>query len=161
MKRRMTLLLTVLCALALPLAVAAAGTHEHGGHGKADGAKHLGMTQEGAMITVGDQTVDGVKAMLHLKDVRAALAKLGMKETHHFMIAFVDTRTGKQVNEGTVAVKISPPAGKEAEPVQLVGMVGHFGADVVLPVKGKYLFKVGTKLADGKKRQYEFRYEVR
>lgn len=161
MQRRMTFSLALLVALALPPAAGAAGTPEHGGHGRTEGAKNVGMVVAGEMLPIGDQTVDGVKAMLHLKDVRAALARLGMKETHHFMVAFVDTRTGKQLSEGTVAVKITSPAGKEAEPVALVGMVGHFGADVVLAGKGKYLFRIGTRLADGKKRQYEFRYEVR
>jgi len=98
--------------------------------------------------------------MAHLKDVKAALAKMGMTETHHFMAAFVD-KTGKQITEGTVAVKIVSPAGKEAEPIKLMGMEGHFGADITLAEKGKYLFKVGTQLPDGKKRQYEFKYEVK
>jgi hypothetical protein len=40
-------------------------------------------------------------------------------------------------------------------------MDGHFGADIVLPEKGKYLFKVGTKLPDGKTRQYEFGYTLK
>jgi hypothetical protein len=35
------------------------------------------------------------------------------------------------------------------------GMEGHFGVDLTLAA-GTYKFAVGTKLADGKKRQFEF-----
>jgi hypothetical protein len=41
-----------------------------------------------------------------------------------------------------------------------MGMEGHFGADIVLPEKGEYHFKVGTKLADGQKREYHFHHTV-
>jgi hypothetical protein len=99
--------------------------------------------------------------MAHLNDVKAAMAKIGMKETHHFMVAFLDTASGNPVTEGTVAVKIKNPAGKEGDAIKLMGMEGHFGADIVLPEKGKYEFKVGTKLPDGKTRQYEFNYTVK
>jgi hypothetical protein len=40
-------------------------------------------------------------------------------------------------------------------------MQGHFGADVALSEKGKYEFTVGTKLADGEKRQFEFSYTLK
>jgi hypothetical protein len=75
------------------------------------------------------------------------------------MVAFVDA-AGKPVTEGTVAVKIKNPAGKEGKAIKLMGMEGHFGADIVLPEKGEYHFKVGTKLADGKKREYHFHSTV-
>lgn len=158
MKRWMTLWLATVFVLALPPATAVAGTHEHGMLKK---GTSMGMTVDGGMLPLGDQTVDGVKVFLHLKDVRVAMAKLGMETTHHFMVAFVDTQTGRQVSEGSAAVKIKAPSGKESEPVELIGMVGHFGADVVLADKGKYLFKIGTRLADGKKRQFEFKYNLR
>jgi len=158
--RKFTVLLAVLIISALPIAVSAA-MHEHGEHGKMEGMKHEGMMTEKGMIMLGDQTVEGVKAMAHLNDVKDAMAKMGMKETHHFMAAFVDTASGNPITEGTVAVKIKNPAGKESEPVKLPGMEGHFGADIVLPEKGEYLFKVGTKLPDGKTRQYEFKYTIK
>jgi hypothetical protein len=40
-----------------------------------------------------------------------------------------------------------------------MGMDGHFGADIVLDKKGMYHFKIGTKLADGKKRTYHQHFE--
>jgi hypothetical protein len=171
MKKRLTVLLSILCALSLPL-VATAAMHEHGSmekmegmeHGKMEGMKHEGMEHgsmmmEKGMVMLGEKTEDGVKAAAHLNDVKEAMAKMGMKETHHFMVMFMDAKTGEPITEGTVAVKIEGPAGKTSDPVKLMGMEGHFGADIVLAEKGKYEFKVGTKLRDGQKRQYEFEYE--
>ena len=167
MKRSIMLMLTILALLAAPVTVLAA-SHEHGSHG---GSGSMGSMDHGAMghdsmkmgsgmAMLGDQTVDGVKAMAHMNDVKAAMAKMGMKETHHFMVAFVG-KDGKQITEGTVAVKIENPAGTVGEPIALPGMQEHFGADIVLAEKGTYKFKVGTKLPDGVVRQYEFKYEVK
>ena len=41
--------------------------------------------------------------------------------------------------------------------MELMGMSGHFGADVILDKSGEYTFQVGSKLADGQTRQYEFK----
>jgi hypothetical protein len=157
--RKFTVLVAALFVCALPLAASAA-THEHGEHGKMGEMKHEGMMMGKGMVMLGEETEDGVKAMAHLNDVKEAMAKMGMKETHHFMVAFIDA-AGNPITEGTVAVKIEDPAGKTGEPVKLMGMEGHFGADIVLAEKGKYEFNVGTKLPDGKTRQYEFKYEVK
>ena len=43
----------------------------------------------------------------------------------------------------------------------LVVMDGMFGADLALIEKGEYRFTVGTKLADGKKRQFVFKYPAK
>jgi hypothetical protein len=170
MKRKtIVLLLAALFALAAPLAAFAAMEHEDQGkkegmdHGKMEGMKHGehgGMGMHGAMVMLGEQTQDGVKAMAHLNDVKEAMAKVGMKETHHFMVAFVDA-AGKQIIEGNVAVKIKDPAGNEMGPVKLMGMEEHFGADIVLEKAGKYEFMVGTKLKDGEKRKYHFEHMVK
>jgi len=162
MKKICTILLTALFALSIPL-MASAMSHEkeHMEHGKMEKMEHGGMMMEKGMVMLGEKTEDGVKAMAHLNDVKEAMAKMGMKETHHFMVMFMDVKSGEPITEGTVAVKIEGPAGKTSDPVKLMGMEGHFGADIVLTEKGKYEFKVGTKLPDGQKRQYEFEYEVK
>lgn len=162
--KKVNAILAALFLIGLPLA---AGAMEHGKmekmeHGSMEGMKHgehSGMMMGEGMVMLGEETEEGVKAMAHLNDVKAAMAKMGMKETHHFMVAFVDA-AGKPVTEGTVAVKIKDPAGKEGGAIKLMGMEGHFGADIVLPEKGEYHFKVGTKLPDGKKREYHFHYSV-
>jgi len=113
-------------------------------------------------IMLGEQTVDGIKAMAHLNDVGAMMAQMGKKENYHFMVMFNDAKTGAAIEQGTVAVKITDPAtGKTGEAIPLMGMGNHFGADVALPDKGEYQFQVGTKLADGTKRQFRFSYTIK
>jgi hypothetical protein len=144
MKRKMIVLLAALFALAAPLAAFAA--MEHGDQGKKEKMDHSqmkdmkhgghgGMEMHGDMAMLGEQTKDGVKAMAHLNDVKEAMAKVGMKETHLFMVAFVDA-AGEPVTEGTVAVKFKDGAGQEIGRVKLLGMEGHLGADIVLEKAG-------------------------
>lgn len=159
--KRAFVVYAILSLLALP-AVSPAETP--GGHG----AQHL-MAQPGAMpmmpgqvIMLGEQTVEGVKGMAHMKDVGAMMAKMGKKENFHFMMLFSDAKTGAAIEQGTVAVKITDPkTGKTGEAIPLMGMSGHFGADVALPDKGEYHFQVGSKLADGSKRQFTFKYVIK
>jgi len=161
--------LATLLVASLPMtAVAMEHGDTHGAHAaKSDpmmehkGGKHGGMAMGGDMIVVGEQEVEGVEAMVHLKDVAADMAKMGMNHTHHLMVMFVDTASGEPVEQGVAAVKIVDPAGRESQAMPLVGMDGHFGADIVLGTAGEYVFKVGTKLADAKKRQYEFKFTLK
>ncbi len=159
MKRSLVTLMS--CALlALPMSLGAA-EHEHGGHAM-EGGSHASMQMmNGDSIMLGEQNVDGVNGMAHLNDVGEVMAKMGKKENYHFMAMFSDGQSGDAINEGTVAVKIIDPSGQTGAPVVLMGMGGHFGADVALTAKGEYRFLVGTKLADGKKRQYTFSYTLK
>lgn len=181
MKTRLSIIVAALFVLSLPLG-AFAMSHEkgemehkghehmekmehkdhddHKGHDDHSGHGHGSMAAKGDMIVLGDDSDDDVKAMAHLKDVSEAMSKMGMDTTHHFMVMFVDEKTGEPINEGTVAVKFEGPNDRESGPVKLMGMQGHFGADLSLTEKGKYEFKVGTKLPDGEKRQFEFKYEL-
>ncbi|MEJ2199796.1 MAG: hypothetical protein P8X63_02095 [Desulfuromonadaceae bacterium] len=121
---------------------------------------HGGMDLPGDMIMLGEQVEEGVKAMVHLKDVRKVMAGMGMNHSHHLMVMFVHASTDKPITEGKVAVKIVEPSGKERKAVALTGMQGHFGADVSLNAPGLYVIKVGTLLPDGKRRQYAFSYSL-
>lgn len=129
------------------------------------GMDHGAMAKKGdvhkGMLTVGEQTVDGVKAIVYLNDVQATMAKMGMKETHHLMIHFRNAKDGKTITEGSAAVKIQGPDGVESQAIKMMGMEGHFGVDVVLDKKGPYVFTVGTQLVDGVKRQFELKYEIK
>jgi hypothetical protein len=175
MNRLKTTITLCLVFLSIPFAAVAMDSHEHGmqGHDKAaetdhhkdmknsDQAhgmqsKHEKMDSDGSMLIVGSMTSKGVKGMAHLKDVSKTMADMGMPTTHHFMIAFVDEETGAQIESGTVALKITNPDAKVSEAIELVGMDGHFGADVTLDMTGEYHFRLGTQLADGKKRKYHF-----
>jgi len=134
---------------------AVAAHHENGDHDHGQ-AQHAGMAAAGGMIDLGAVTVKGVVGMAHMKDVRAAMAKMGQKTTHHFMVMFNDQKTGKPLDAGKVAVKITSPDGQVTGPMELLGMQGHFGADVILDQSGEYRFQIGSKLADGEARQFDF-----
>lgn len=152
-----------ICCLAAIFALPAslfASSHEHGMAGMDHGSMAKKGDMHKGMLTVGEQTVDGVKAMVYLKDVKETMAKMGMKETHHLMLHFY-AKDGKTIETGTAAVKIKGPDGKESGAIKTMGMDKHFGADVILEQKGMYVFTVGTQLADGVKRQFELKYEVK
>ena len=63
------------------------------------GMKHEGMHMKGDMVLIGDQVVDGVKAMAHIMvyddAAKASMAKMGIDATHHLMMLFVDEQSGR------------------------------------------------------------------
>lgn len=159
MKKLLVVAMSIMFAASMSVVAFADCGMDHGKMGH-DKMEHGGMAMHGDMFMLGDQVVGGVKGMAHLKDVAEAMSKMGMKETHHFMIMFADTGTGKPIETGSVAIKVTDPSGAVGDPVKLMGMQGHFGADVALTEKGMYEFHVGTKLADGEKRTYQFHFTV-
>lgn len=116
------------------------------------------MAMQGQMMMLGADVQHGVEAMAHLKDVTSAMAKVGMETTHHLMLMFHEVTGRKALDQGSVAVKITMPDGTQGKPLKLIGMQGHFGADVTLNQPGTYLFTVGTRLDDGTKRVFTFNY---
>lgn len=153
MKRIAATLVAVALVATFPLIAAA--QHDHAKMTQAE------QGAAGAMIKVGQQPVDGVQGTAHLKDVRAAMAKMKLKQTHHFMMLFADEASGKPIEAGSVALKITDPSGTQGKAVRLVAMAGHFGADVELTQPGDYTFTVGTRLADDKTREFEFTYTLK
>lgn len=126
-----------------------------------------GMAMKGDMTKIGEQVVDGVKAMAHImvygESARASMAKMGMDTTHHLMMLFVDEQSGQAIVEGAAALKVQTRDGKTGKAIKLMTMKmkmgAGFGSDFSLPGTGDFRFLVGSKLADGKKRQFEFRFE--
>jgi len=151
----------------LPLQGFASSQMEHAGHGQADhGSMHSSnspsMMGQGESFMLGETEVEGVKAMAHISDVAALLAKAGKQENYHLMLMFADASSGAPIGDGVVAVKVLAPDQKElGKPVPLMGMGGHFGVDLHLLTKGTYTFDIGTKLADGKKRQFQFQFDYK
>lgn len=156
MKRRIIGWAVALCFLTTTAAVAQA--MEGMDHGSHQNSAQSGMEMGGTMLMLGNDTQEGIMAMAHLRDIQAAMAKLGMDKTHHFMVAFKDMASGKQMGDGLVAVKVVDPSGKKHEATKLMAMEGSFGADVALSQKGTYHFEVGAKFANGVKRQFSFQY---
>ncbi|MGV1101015.1 hypothetical protein ACUUL3_16590 [Thiovibrio sp. JS02] len=154
MKKNLLKLLTALLFLAL--AANAQAADHGGGHGDM-----AGMEMGGAEIRLHDSMENGVKAQAVLRDIGKAMAEAGMSMSHHFMVSFTDTATGKPIDSGLVAVKVIDPNGNKQEAVKMMAMDGSFGADVALAKKGKYVFEVGTKLGNGEKRQFHFEHMVK
>ena len=134
------------------------GTMDHGkmkqingmDHGKADGMAH----GQGEMIILGEEVQDGIKAMVHLMPIDRRIMQTEHPTTHHLMVMFNDVQTGQAIDDGIVAVKIGSPDGNEAAPIRLIGMQGHFGADVTMDQTGIWHFRIATKLNDDKVRKY-------
>lgn len=154
MKRTVAVLMAATFALSVPLIVSAA---EHGSM-----KMETGMESMGKIIHT--ETVDGVKAMFHLIDLKERMKGMempvGMKDTHHLMIMFTDAKTGKALTDGQVKVKIAGPD-KTVQIKTLMAMSGGFGSDVNLSVKGRYGIMTKFLLKDGKVRASQFWYDVK
>lgn len=160
MHKKSVLTLTILLALGLTAPLFAMDGMNHGDSQKTAMAGHdMGGSHDG-LAPLGEETVDGVKAVASLGDVRKEMAAAGQPMTHHLQVLFSDPTTGKMIEAGTAAVKVTTPSGEVLPALVMPGMEGHFGADLTLAA-GNYKFSVGTRLADGKKRQFEFMAAVK
>lgn len=117
-------------------------------HSKMD-MDHSGMQ---GMVMLKDVVVDGIKGAAHLMDAEDGKGQM-------LMVMFTDEKTGAMIKEGRCAVKIETPDGKVGEPLMLMEKNGMFSASVSLEHKGMHRFVVGTKLADGQKRSFEFHHK--
>ena len=157
MKKAAMILAAATFALAAPMASFAAMEHgsmpmEHGGH----------MMEKGKPAH--EEVVDGVKATFKVMSMKEHMKGMempkGMKETHHLMVEFKDSRSGKALTEGEVKAKVQGPD-KAEQTKDLMGMEGHFGGDFDLSKKGKYGVMARFKLKDGKVRDVKFWYTVK
>jgi len=128
--------------------------------------EHGGMSHEGMvdMQELGECQRENVHSRAAIKpygaEAVAKMSSMGMAGTHHFMVYFTDL-TGSELTAGLVALRIKGPDGEKSAPIKLLGMGKGFGSDIVLDKPGRYGLEVGTKLKDGKKRVFEYFYEVR
>lgn len=118
----------------------------HKGHNMASGDDFVEIgkdTQNGVVATVKVKTYDA--------DTKATMSKMGMTATHHVMVFFANEQSNAPVSGGMAALKVK---GRDDKPVMLMQMGDGFGADVNLG-EGMSTLEIGTKLADGEKRQFE------
>jgi hypothetical protein len=145
-------------AAVLMLAVPGAFAADHSGHDMQVKSNMVGLAHE--------ELVDGVKVQFTIQTMSDAMKAMGMempkgvKETHHISVTFKDAKTGKQLTEGVVAIKLLVPD-KTEQVKDLIGMHGHFGADFTMVKKGKYGVLCKFQLKDGKIRQAKFWYEAK
>lgn len=122
----------------------------HGGHDMHKDHQMAG----GDFVEIGKDTQKGVVATVKVKTYDAetveTMQKAGMDATHHVMVFFADEKSGEVVAGGKAAIKVK---GQEAKPAMLMQMGEGFGADVSVAT-GMHTFEIGTKLEDGKKRQF-------
>ncbi|MDH3544320.1 MAG: hypothetical protein OET55_00310 [Desulfuromonadales bacterium] len=177
MKRLTFTMMALIIAMAIPMVAIAMdhGSHDkemskdmdhdkHKAHDmKMDDAKEMNhdmhkghdmAAEDGDFVEIGKDTQDGVVATVKVKaydeKTRATMAKMGMNATHHVMVFFTDEKTGEAVASGKAALKIK---GEDAKPAMLMQMGPGFGSDVSVD-DGMSTFEIGTKLEDGKKRQF-------
>ena len=118
-----------------------------------------GMQTEGTKYMIGVHMVDGVRGVAYLNDARKKMAKYGLKQTHHIMVACEDVSSGEALESGSVALRVEDPGENISEAIKLFGMEGRFGVDINLNKKGMYQFELGTVLSDGKKRKFLLHFE--
>lgn len=160
MKRFTIAMLALVFAMGMPMIAAAA--MDHSSHGKTmaeDMQKGHDMGQQkDDFAEIGKDTQKGVVATVKVKTydekTLASMAKMGMDATHHVMVFFTDAKSGDEIAGGKVALKVK---GQDAKPVMLMQMGAGFGGDVTLK-EGMYTFEIGTKLEDGKKRQFSIMF---
>jgi len=177
MKRLTFAIMALVFVLAMPMLASAMdhGSHDkemskdmdhdmHKGHDmKMDDAKkmdhdmHKGhdmAAKDGDFVEIGKDTQDGIVATVKVKTydekTMATMEKMGMNATHHVMVFFTDEKTGSAVASGKAALKVK---GEDAKPAMLMQMGPGFGSDVSVG-EGMSTFEIGTKLEDGKKRQF-------
>ena len=162
MKLRKTIIggmtMVLLSSTSLTTTFAMEGMDSSMGH---DGMAGMEMATDshGASIMLDSDIQEGVKALAHLKDIKEAMAEHGGTMTHHFMVEFSVEGTTDKLDTGLAALKIIDPEGQALSPKKMMAMDGSFGVDIELTKNGKYMFEVGTKLSDGKKRIFRFHYE--
>ena len=157
MKRLTIAMMALVFAVSMPM-IATAGM-DHGMKMDQDKAMKMdkGMkmaAQDGDFVEIGKDTQEGVVATVKVKTydekTLASMKKMGMNATHHVMVFFTDEKSGAAVASGKAAIKIK---GEDAKPAMMMQMGAGFGGDVTL--KGAMsTFEIGTKLEDGKKRQF-------
>jgi phage tail sheath gpL-like len=148
--KKMTVLIAALFAFTAPVASFAM---DHGSMNMDHGMMSMGKVAH-------EEVVDGVKATFEVLDIKAKMAEMGMKETHHIMVVFTDVKSGKKLSEGDVKVKVMAPD-KSEQTKDLMGMEGGFGSDFTLAQKGKYGVMCKFQLKDGKERSAKFWYTVK
>ncbi len=158
------LTLTILALVfAMGMSMTSFAAMDHGSHGKemAKDMKHDGHDmdqQKGDFVEIGKDTQTGVVATVKVKTydgkTLASMKKMGMDATHHVMVFFTDEKSGDEIAGGKVALKVK---GQDAKPAMMMLMGKGFGADVSLS-EMMTTFEIGTKLEDGKKRQFSIMF---
>jgi len=105
-------------------------------------------------IDLGRDSYRGVQIAAQLSPVPGS----SRGEDYLLSVSFFSVKSGKPLEEGEVAVKVTSPDGRTAAPLRLNPVDGVFRTKIRLSRKGESLVKIGSKLADEKKRIFRFFY---
>lgn len=111
------------------------------------------------MKRVGEMTTLGVVASAYIIGVDPVVNN---NFTHRVVVNFVNEKSGVTVAKALVGIKHRKLFGATSDPVWMRSsdeQPALFVADVRLKKRGTYLFIVGSKLEDDKKRQFTFQYQ--
>ena len=114
---------------------------------------------EGVRTKFEVMTMEEHKKML--KEMKLSLEMVDKSATHHISVTFYDEKSGKEVANAAVNMKVISPGKKEqVKMLTFMPEMKHYGNDFTLSEKGKYevltLFKIGEQ-----KRKGGFYYEVK
>ena len=110
------------------------------------------------MKRVDEMTTAGVLATAYIVAVDPAENR---DTTHSVVVTFVNEESGVPLAKALVGIKHRKLFGATSEPVWMKSKADQpelFFAEVNLKKRGTYLFIVGSKLEDDKKRQFTFEY---
>jgi hypothetical protein len=114
---------------------------------------------EGVRTKFEVMTMEEHKKML--KEMKVSLETADKSATHHVSVTLYDEKSGKEVANAAVNMKVVSPGKKEqVKMLTFMPEMKHYGNDFTLSEKGKYeiltLFKIGEQ-----KRKGGFYYEVK
>jgi hypothetical protein len=127
------------------------------------------MTPKTAFVK--EVLIEGVKAKFEvmtmeehkkmLKEMKLSLEMVDKSATHHISVTLYDEKSGKEMTNAAVNMKVISPGKKEqVKMLTFMPEMKHYGNDFTLSEKGKYeiltLFKIGEQ-----KRKGGFYYEVK
>ena len=110
------------------------------------------------MTRVGEMTTLGVQAKAY---ITAVASSPDGDTTHSIVVTFVNEKTGLAVEKALVGIKHRKLYGSTSTPTWMKASNDQpdlFVSDVSLKKRGTYLFIVGSKLEDNKKRQFTFQF---
>jgi hypothetical protein len=110
------------------------------------------------MTDIGEMTALGVQARAYIATVDPGSHGAA---THEVVVTFANEKTGIAVKKALVGIKHRRLFGEVSDPVWMNAPKDQpeiFLSPVTLKKRGTYLFIVGSKLEDNKKRQFTFQY---
>lgn len=113
------------------------------------------------MASIGSMSAQGVSASAY---ITALDATSDPAFTHLVGVTFSNEKTGVALQKGLAGVKFRRLYGEASEPIWMEMQEqkpGFFVSRMTLKKKGTYLFIVGSKLEDNRKRQFTFQHSYR